>query len=266
MKYPSGPFAELGFYARVDRPSESLLTALVRAASAIGFELDGPVLVHRGDSVRDRPFAAITDYETGDAIVRTPQDLDSLDADPNVRILHVQLSRRRLPRRELAVAAVQSISAQAVATHEAHPVALWLDATRSGLAATGFELGLPKRAARRLIGEFDELIERVPFDYAAVTVEGTLPCPTDLALDPSLGSGIFEHFWLRTGLLREQQGELIRLYAAAGASAVSTDKGVRISCYNPAEPFVPIVPARVRLQLNAAAARAIAGDLTNASS
>lgn len=248
MKYPQAPFVELAFFDSAYASASASISALASGAAAIGFHVAGPVTLARGQGIRDRPFADIWDEETDLVGVADAGDLDLMAHDSSVRILQVQVSRNGDRRsQEHAVLSVLSISPLAALAGETHPVALWRDAGRWGMTDEG---RAPPSRIRVLRRQFDQLTAVINPMYAAITVMVSLPSPTDLALDPTYGDGIFEDCWLRDGVLGSEQDGLEEFCRSIGAEVERSGTGVSISCYQSTAPERTLVSYEDRLRLN----------------
>jgi hypothetical protein len=183
VKKPNPPFLEFGFYFGVT-PERDALTQLVKVLLQGGAKFGGTASVHRGKGVRDELFASIHDLELETVSVSNSADMGLLLADPNIRLIQVDMEGASGMTRELIEpVGYQSISSTA-AHIDRHPLAVRTEAAPfSGPPSQPAGSGA-KEAGKQAYLRFRFLVAELRPAYSAITIEYALECPADLRSDP----------------------------------------------------------------------------------
>lgn len=232
MKRPDPPYLGLNFYfARADEADafSSLFKTLLR----LGAQFCGEATLRRGDGIRGEPFAAITDSPLPQTVTLDNATLLQLLADPDVRVIQVLMEGAiGTPPDATEILSYTSISPQASNTDQ-HPLAIW---SEGELFSGPFKhTRRTQLEGRRVYERFRDLVAASRPDYAAITNEMGLECPTDLRRDPR--SYAFKDFYVSEDFLG--RAKLVKLHEwFQDAYREELADGVYISCnraFNPNE-------------------------------
>jgi hypothetical protein len=203
----NGPFIELGFYFAALSGHEALAKTF-RHLLSCGGKCNGTVWIVRGYEIQAKPNSHRSLLPPSLETVVNPTEIETLLADPNCRVLDIDMrppdyfgSSREL---RLAQLTIDETSVE----KDNNPVAIWLDGSAINLSTETIK---PKKAklGREVLGAFKRLAASLAPDYAAITVEYGLDCPSDLRNDPNTYA--FHNFYVSEKFLGQSALESIRL-------------------------------------------------------
>lgn len=232
MKRPAPPFLELGFYF-ANIPEADAFTHLVTALIGNGAKLTGEASVRRGVGVKDMAFSSITDSPLPEPLTTDVSTIMQSLTDPDVRIIEVYMDGAiGLTLNTAEILTYLSISPEAVRTDK-HPLAILTEGeVFSGTLRQEFPQRA-RKAGKQVYHRFCALIEALQPAYAAITVENTLECPTDLRRDPRSLS--FCDFFVSRAYIGASKLRTIQTFFS-GAFIEPMGDGLYISCtkeFNP---------------------------------
>jgi hypothetical protein len=223
---------ELNFYF-ANLPEVEAFTRLVTTLLALGAKFTGTGYAHRGEGLRDKPFASTHDSVLEPVPIRDVTDLTRSLADPDIRLVQVYMEGATSTMSNVAeIVTYLSISPEAAHT-DRHPLAIWTDGEVFSGPLREKYTQRARKVGRRTYERFRALIEALRPAYAAITSEWSLECPADLRRDPR--SLAFRNFFVSRAHLEEANLAYIqRLYSRAYIEPMGD--GLYISCskeFNP---------------------------------
>jgi len=252
---PSPPLLAFGLYFSALSDADAL-ALLIEGLVRQGARFTGQILAFHEVGARDMPFASPTDLLSNQSKVeQTTLDYPALKrylTDRNVRVLQVGLvDAIGLTRQETA--GFTFISPEAVGV-DMHPLAI--------RTAGGFFSAPGKRSATaarkygaRVYARFLALVQSLDPAYAAITIEYSLECPTDLRHDPrsyAFRDCFINEQYVGIAILRRAKN----LFADAYVEILS--KGLYVSCSSPFNPMNMEVDSESAISKSVAVAKLIA--------
>jgi hypothetical protein len=226
------PLLELAFYLP-DRDDFEGLSALVAGVGAQGGAFAGRGWAHFGPDARDRSFGAITDTDLNAVAITNRADVEAFHGDPSARLIQVEmLGASGLPNAGLESVGLLSISPEAVAYGDRHPVAV---TTGASIKEDAYRSGVLSR--------FRNLVRQLEPAYASIVVEWGLESPTDL--DKDARSPAFQDFYLSTAHLGSDVTKAARAIFGSERTEALSDGLLVLSSTGWAER--PLEPTSVRL-------------------
>jgi hypothetical protein len=182
MKRPTPPFLELGLYFAQSADAESF-AQLVDTLVGVGAKFAGNGTVHHGKGFRDQSFASITDFALEPVTVRNRTDFIQHSRDPDRRLIQIYMEGASGIKHEVTeIIGYESISEEA-AHQDHHPLAIWTEGIIFSGTPEQQSTARAQEIGRQLYERLRLLLEALKPSYAAITVEYSLECPTDLRRD-----------------------------------------------------------------------------------
>ncbi len=233
MRKLTAPYMELQFY--FDKKSEqTALRDLIMTLLGLGAAFTGDGYVHRGKEIQSKPFAYITDLVRERVDIRSTDEFEYWLVNPDARLISVLMSNASGTTTDIAeVVSFISIS-EAASQVDRHPLSIWTDGDLFVGSEEKYEQDARKRmkVGLKAYKRFLEIVARLDPAYAAVTVEYSMECPTDLRRDPR--SLAFNFYVSRAYVGESGFARIQNLYADAYTELVGG--GLYLSTYESLNP------------------------------
>lgn len=215
------PFLEIGIYF-ADLSDADAFAKVARAILARGARLVSAGGRH-GLGERMRPFAWPTEEPLPQPLDLRADQLEAAFADPNLRVMELQLDPIIGVSNSPEVLEYEMISDEA-AHVDHHPINILAE----GHAYSGpHEPERGWRPGKKIYATFRELMLALTPSYACINVEALTYCPTDLRREPS---GFSQDFWVSEAFIGANGlGSIAKLFD--GAYQEKMGPGLYISTY-----------------------------------
>lgn len=228
LRKPLPPFLEIGVYHHEWAEADAL-ARLVSTSVELGAKYAGEGRAHIGTGINGQPFAD-THAELLETVTITGMDeFTSYLTAPDVRLVQVYMDNvANISDSATEIITYLSISPEAMRLDH-HPLAIW--AGGEALSGKGSKRGAV--VGDRVCSRFLQFVELLQPDYASITVEYGLECPTDLRHDPR--SYAFTDFFISSDYVGSNNLATIR-DIFRGAYIQPLANGLYVSCtknFNP---------------------------------
>ncbi len=222
----------------------------------MGATFTGEALALSAPGARSKPFASPTDLLADtNKVERIALDLPHLRyylTDPNVLLLRIGMTDA-LGIAPYEVATYSFILPQSVGV-DTHPLVIW----STGEALSGPDMGVTKasrRVGEKVYDRFLAFVKRLSPAYAAITVEYSLECPTDLRYDSR--SYAFRDFFVSEEYAgRSNLRQIQEVFEDAYVEAVG--KGIYLSSVSAFNPLNKGMNSQLAVSKSAIVAKIIA--------
>lgn len=181
MRYPVGQHLDFGFYFP-NRAGNMAMLDVYEYMILRGGKASDVARAHLGRDLSEKRYASISDYEISEVVVADHADMLLLLNNRNVRVVQIDLEHGT----DIIPAARETITQISIspgsATHDYHPIAILVD----GAALKKSEAGSNGRAGllgRKVLEFFRDAVMTLKPGYAAISIESSLECPSDLAVN-----------------------------------------------------------------------------------
>jgi len=232
MKQLNPPILGLNFYFPNLLEADAFMHLAITLLN-LGATFTGDASVHHEANIRSKSFASITDNPLPEDIKLDTSNLRQILLEPNHRVIQIKMRNASGIQTETdEVITYLSISPSA-SQRDRHPLAIWTEGWLFEGSSSRKNSGQSQKEGRKLYNRFCTLIKELRPAYAAITIEISLECPTDLRYDPR--SYAFLNFFVNEDFLGKSNLSRIEgLFQNAYIEQV--DGGLYISCskeFNP---------------------------------
>ena len=185
MERISPPFIELGFYYH-NIPSHLAFKQVAQMSLSDQGQYIGKALISQGQGIRDTPFVYFQD-ENPQLVELSASQLDETWENPNLRLGRIYVKNViGTVRQKVEWIQYSAVSPEA-SIIDRHPIAIYTDGSMFDVPQqlrSEKNKQDAKTAGRRVYERFLMIVKHTQPSYAAITIEWSLECPTDLRLRP----------------------------------------------------------------------------------
>jgi hypothetical protein len=181
MENPVGNRLEYGFYFP-NRTGNKAMLDVYEYMILRGGKSSDIARAHLGRNLSEEQYASISDHEISEVRVADHVDMLLLLKNRNVRVVQIELEHGTEITPDARATITQISISPGSAMRDYHPIAILVD----GAALTKSETSSNGQADllnKKVLGFFRDAVTTLKPGYAAITIQSSLQCPSDLAFN-----------------------------------------------------------------------------------